>query len=261
MRVLEREGIPVDLVVGCSGGSIYAATIALGWSAEAASQATTRLWTRSVTSKRNTRGILQLLMPRLFGFDESFGLVDDSLIRSRLDAAFGSTRIEDSAIPMILTATDLFSGALVELTEGSLVEAIRGSISIPYIFAPHRMGDRYLVDGYLSDPLPVGAAIKAGADLILAMGFESPNQREISSLMRYNFQLSSITSNNLLRTNFAFHNLAHHSEIIPIIPEFAERIRLFDTDKIPQIIAAGEKAAEAEMGYIKKFLARPHDSQ
>ena len=74
--------------------------------------------------------------------------------------------------------------------------------------------------------------------------------------MRYNFQISSVTSNNLLKTNYAFHNLAHHSEIIPILPEFEYHIKLFDTDKIPYVIEEGERAAEKQLPYIKLLLAR-----
>jgi NTE family protein len=116
------------------------------------------------------------------------------------------------------------------------------------------VGERVLVDGYLSDPLPVGVAIRAGADVIVAVGFESDYQDHITSLPRFAFQISSITSNNLLRTNFAFHNLVHHADVIPIIPSFSERIRLFDTDKIPLIVAEGERAAEAALDQIRSAL-------
>jgi NTE family protein len=130
------------------------------------------------------------------------------------------------------------------ISEGAIEDAVRASISIPYIFPPKKLNGRYLIDGYQSDPLPIGVAIKEGADIIIAMGFESPYQEHVTSLMRYNFQIASMTSNNLLKTNYAFHNLAHHSEIIPIIPEFKHRIKLFDTDKLPYVIEEGERAAE-----------------
>jgi NTE family protein len=115
---------------------------------------------------------------------------------------------------------------------------------------------RFLIDGYQSDPLPIGVAIKEGADVIIALGFESPYQEQITSLMRYNFQISSVTSNNLLKTNFSFHNLAHHSEIIPILPEFKHRIKLFDTNKLPYVIEEGGRAAEDQLPYIKELLDR-----
>jgi NTE family protein len=256
MKVLARENIDIDLIVGCSGGAIYAGFIALGWSVERATEKTLRLWTREVTAKRNNKAILQLTLPRLFKFDESFALVDDSVFNRQLRAGFEDATFSDTRIPLFITATDLYSGEQVIISEGSIAEAIRASSSIPYIFPPHKIDGRFLIDGFQSDPLPIGVAIKEGADIIIALGFESPYQKEISSLMRYNFQISSVTSNNLLKTNFAFHNLAHHSEIIPILPEFKHQIKLFDTDKLPYVIEEGERSAEQQLPYINKLLGR-----
>ena len=133
--------------------------------------------------------------------------------------------------------------------------AIRASIAIPYVFRPWSVNGRMLVDGFMSDPMPVGVAIKQGANIIVTMGFESPLQPKINSPIRFAFQLSSITSNNLLKSNFAFYNLAHHAEILPIIPEFKDRIHLFDTDKIPYVIEEGERAAERQIPYLRRLLA------
>jgi NTE family protein len=260
MNVLERENIAVDLVVGCSGGAIYAALIALGWPVQKATEATLRMWTREVTGKRNMRALLQLAFPGIFPFDESFGLVDDRLLNRRLREGFGEATFAGTRIPLFVTATDLYTGEQVVMAEGTIAEAVRASMSIPYIFPPYKRNGRYLVDGFQSDPLPVGVAIKEGADLIIALGFESPYQERVTSLMRYNFQISSVTSNNLLKTNFAFHNLAHHSEIIPILPEFKYRIKLFDTDKLPYVIEEGERAAEQHLPFIKQFLNIPVES-
>jgi NTE family protein len=253
-KALRREGIDVGMIVGCSGGALYAAFIALGHSPEESQEMSMRLWTRDVTAKHNSRSLWQILLPNLFGFDENFGTVDDTLVMERFRAAFGDQKLEDAKIPLYVTATDFESGEQVVLTRGRLVDALRGSIAIPYIFKAHRADGKLLVDGYLSDPMPVGVAIKEGADVILAMGFESPFQENINSLMRYTFQVSSIMSNNLLKSNFAFHQLAHHSEVIPILPKFNQRIRLFDTDKIPYIIEEGKRAADEQMPYLKKLL-------
>jgi NTE family protein len=256
MRVLARENIAVDVVVGCSGGAIYAAQLALGWPVERATAATLRLWTREVTSRRRARAFWQVALPWLFKFDETFGLIDDRLINQRLHEGFGTATFAEAALPLYLTATDFYTGEQVVLSSGPVAEAIRASISIPYIFPPHRVNGRFLIDGYQSDPLPIGVAIKEGADIIIAMGFESPYQEQVTSLMRYNFQLSSITSNNLLKTNFAFHNLAHHSEIMPILPDFEDRIRLFDTGKLPAVIEAGARAMEQQLPRLAALLRR-----
>jgi NTE family protein len=62
-------------------------------------------------------------------------------------------------------------------------------------------------------------------------------------------------TNNLLRSNFAFHSMAHHAEVIPIIPTFPERIGLFATSKIPMIIEQGERAALEQVPYLRKLLS------
>jgi NTE family protein len=253
--VLTREGIEIDMVVGCSGGAMYAALMAAGYPAERVVEMSTKLWTNDITKKRDNASMRKALFPKLFKFDERFGMRDDRLVLETLQKAFGDLSFETMKIPLHLTATDFHTGEQVVLSSGSLVDAIRSSIAIPFIFRPWPVDGRMLMDGFMSDPLPVGVAIKEGADVIIAMGFESPYQTRIDSPARFAFQLSSVMTNNLLKSNFAFHNLAHHSEVILIVPTFSQRIRLFDTDKIPSIIADGERAAEAQLPYLKRLLA------
>ena len=76
--------IPIDMVVGCSGGALYAACIALGYDVPTAERKTRELWTKEITKKRNTRALLSAMLPRVFGFDERFGLVDDGIVMERL---------------------------------------------------------------------------------------------------------------------------------------------------------------------------------
>jgi NTE family protein len=253
-KVLDREGIGVDLVVGCSGGSIYAAFIALGIDVQAAEEMTRRLWTSELTKRRHYPSLLRAMLPQIFPFRESFGLVDDRLILDRLQIAFGSRTFQDARIPLYLTATDFHNGEQMVFSSGKLVDAIRASIAIPYVFRPWPIDGRLFVDGFLTDPMPVGVAIKHGANVIVTLGFESPYQRRTTSVLRFAFQLSSIMSNNLLRANYAFHNLAHHTEILPIIPQFRESIHLFDTHKIPYVIEEGERAAEQQLPYLRRLL-------
>lgn len=255
LKVLDREGIAIDLIVGCSGGSLYAALIALGHSAAEAEEMTRRLWTRELTKRHNYRSFLSAVLPKMFGFSEQFGLVNDALIVDRLHAAFGESVFEDTRIPLFLTATNFHTGEQAVFSQGSIVDAIRASIAIPYVFRPWKIGNHLYVDGFLSDPMPVGVAIKHGANVIVTMGFESAYQPRATSVLRFAFQLSSIMSNNLLRANYAFHNLAHHTEILPIIPQFRESIHLFDTDKIPYVIEEGERAAEQQLPYLRRLLA------
>jgi NTE family protein len=259
-KVLAESGIGVERVVGCSGGALFATLIAMGFDAEKSRDLTLRLWTKEIAAKRNTRAMLSALAPKLLGFKASrFGMRDDATINHRLHEAFGDLQIEDTPIPLHITATNFKDGELVDLSRGAATQAIRASLAIPFAFAPVELNGQLLVDGYVSDPLPISVAIKHGARVIVAVGFESPMMEHINSAGRFAMQLSSIMSNNLLRARYAFNSVAHHAEVITIIPEFTQRIRLFDSDKVPYIIEAGADAAREQIGYLRRLLAE--DSQ
>ncbi len=255
IRVLDRERIPIDLLVGCSAGSIFAALTAAGHDSDAAEDLAQRLWTHDLTAERDRGALLRLLLPRLLGFNEHFGLRRDRGVMTRLQQVFGASRFDELQIPMRVTATDFHTGEQMVFRSGSLTDAIRASIAIPFIFKPWEIGGRLYVDGFVSDPLPVNVAISEGAEIILAMGFESPHHQEVRSPVRFAFQLSSIMTNNLMRSRYALHHLTRYSEVIPVMPEFREHIGLFDATKIPYIIAEGARATEEILPRLTAMIA------
>jgi NTE family protein len=253
-RVLQREGIDLSMVVGTSGGSIYASSMAIGHTVDESTALTQKLWTSEITSKTNWKGLLGAFMPRLFGFDGGFAMLDAGPLERALKIGFGKTTFADAKLPLYIVATDLMNGERVVLKEGSIADSIRASAAIPYVWKPFEINGRRLVDGCVSDPMPVAVAMQEGADVILTLGFESPYPNQIRSASRYAFHVTSVYTNNLLRANFAFNNLAHHAEIIPIMPDFDRPVRLFDTHLIPYVIEQGALAAEAELPYLRKLL-------
>jgi NTE family protein len=253
-RVLQREGIELDMVVGASGGSIYATSMAIGHTVDQSTELTQKLWTSEISSKTNWKGMLAAFMPRLFGFDGGFAMLDDGPINRALRRGFGELTFADAKLPLYIVATDLMNGERVVLKDGVLADAIRASTAIPYVWTPKEIGGRRLLDGCVSDPMPVGVAMQEGADIILTMGFESPYPNQIKSASRYAFHVTSVYTNNLLRANFAFNNLAHHTEILPIIPNFDRPVRLFDTHLIPYVIEEGARAAEEQLPYLHRLL-------
>lgn len=254
-EVFAAEGIPLDLLVGCSGGAVFATATALGWSIEEATEVTLRCWDRRTTSQPRRRALLEAALPGLFGFSEKFAFRDDRLLRGRLQEAFGDRTFADVRTPLFIAATDFHTGEQVVLNQGPLWEAIRASAALPFVFAPWPIGDRLLMDGFLSDPLPVNVAMREGAGVIVAMGFESPRIKRFTSPARVALQLTGVMSNNLLRSRFAFHNLSHHSEVIPVLPEFREqKVSIFDTTKIPYVIEEGRRAAAEHVPYIRRLL-------
>ena len=253
-RVLQREGIDLDLVVGCSGGSLYAAMMALGADRDEVERLNRTLWTREVTRGRDLGSLASVFLPKIFPFTDRFSLIKDEALNRNLNGAFGDRTFAETLMPLHISATDLHTGEGVVLSRGRIFDAIRASIAIPYVWSAWQVDGRWLVDGCLSNPLPVDVAIREGADIILAMGFEAAYPRRIKSATRYAFQINSVYTNNLLRASYSFHNLAHHAEILPILPDFERPVGLFDTGAFSYVIEQGERAAEEQMPYLRQLL-------
>ncbi len=256
-KVLASEDIHFDLLVGCSGGSLYAASMAMGFSFQESIENTKRLWNHSITRERNWRALAGMLLPGPFGFDSRFGMISDRQMLNSFRAVFGDRTFADATTPLYIAATDFETGETVALHEGRLVDALRSSVAIPFIWSAWPHDGHLLIDGAASNPLPVDIAIREGADIILAIGFQSPLPRQVKSISRYAFYVNGLMTNNLLNSNFAFHNAVHHAEIIALFPEFDRPVRLFDTDLIPYVIECGEAAMRQQLGYVKRLLESP----
>lgn len=256
VKALADAGIGIERVVGCSAGAVFAALVSFGYSLEESKAVTMRLWTRELRGRGSPLTLLRSAAARLFGGGATgFVQSDERPPLGRLAAEFGDRRIDAAALPLHLTATDFITGDLVEWTSGSLVEGIGASLSLPPAFAPRPFGDRLLVDGSLADPLPVSVAIKHGARVIVAVGFEHPRQKRVGRAGRVTGQLNAILANNLLRAKLAFHSTAHHAEMIIVFPEFKHRAGQFGKDKLAGIVDGGEQAALQQMPYLHHLLA------
>jgi NTE family protein len=253
-KVLEKEDIQFDMMVGCSGGSIYATAMATGFSLQECIENTKKLWNRSITKQRNWRALASVLLPGVMNFNHQFSMMSDVPMLRSFQSVFGDKTFADTKIPLYIMATDFETGESIAQHEGRLVDALRASVAIPFIWSAWQHNGRLLFDGAASNPLPVDVPIREGIDIILAMGFQSPLPSKIKSVSRYAFYINSLMTNNLLNANFAFHNAVHHAEIISIFPEFERSIRLFDIDQIPYVIEQGEKAMIEQLPYVKRLL-------
>lgn len=251
-KVLAREGVPVDVVVGCSGGSIYTAGMALGYDVADAERRTHVMW-RDLFDRYHLPSLLRLLFPRRLRFSERVGLLDDRRVSAVVRDVFGDATFGDCRIPLFVAATDYDTGEKVTIETGRIADAVRASVSLPLLLRPAEVDGRLLVDGGMSNPLPIDIAVREGCDVILAMGFEN-HAPPVAGLGSALGRVSTIVTNHLLRATYAFYSAAHHAEVIPIIPELDRRIGIRDADAIPALIAAGERAAEAELPYLWRLL-------
>ncbi len=157
LEVLEREGIPVDMIAGTSAGALVGALYAQGKDASLIGDLALDL------SRKRLASLVDLALPKT-------GFIGGKKIKEQLELFIGrDTKFSDLRIPLACVATDIVTGEEVIFDQGSVLEAIRASISIPAIFTVVKWQGRYLVDGSLVNPVPVDVVKRMGADFIIAV--------------------------------------------------------------------------------------------
>ena len=239
---LAREGITPDLIVGCSSGALFGATIAMGMRADEALATAVDLWSAELTQKKRWRAYPQLVVPKLTGFDVDFALRDNSLIAGRLQSAFGNLQVEDLPTPLRVAATDAVTGSQVLLNRGRLTQALLASMAVPFLFPSVVIDGRRLVDGVISDPLPVGAAQEA--EVVIALGFDGAMPRRADRPSRMAAQTTTALINNLMHARLAAAR-ARGQRIVCLDLVLERRVGLWETGAMPYLCEAGRRAAEA----------------
>ena len=192
LKVLERERVPVDVVVGTSMGAIIGGLDASGMGAAALEAELVKLNWDSVFAVRVDRQ--QLSQRRK---EEDFEIspviemgVNNGEFRVPLGALSGRgletllrrftlpvrnvTDFDTLPIPFRALATDMESGQPVVLSFGALALALRSSMSVPGVFAPTDVDGRILGDGGLVNNLPLDVARTMGVDLVIALNVGTP---------------------------------------------------------------------------------------
>lgn len=160
MRALAEAGFKADVICGTSIGALVGAAEASG--------SLDRL-------EEFARGLTQLSVARMIDIDvTSGGLITGAAIIKALSGLGYADRIQDMDRPFMAVATDFYAGREVWLREGKLLEAIRASIGIPGIFAPVLHEGRWLLDGGMTNPIPVSGARALGAEVTIAV---DPNSK------------------------------------------------------------------------------------
>lgn len=257
-KVLREAGIPIDLVVGSSGGALFGGAFAAGADPDALERAVPRFWRRELFRDYGYGQLFKMFSPRLLRFDEHFGIIKGESVRRLLTHLFGRTRFEDLPIPLRVVATDLQNGEAVVLRSGSMVEAIRASIAIPVLFPPYRVNGRWLLDGAVCAPLPIEHAIAEGAEVIIAMGFPSALHSRIDGPLRLVTQLMRISGNRLYRAELAYHARNPNVEVVSVEVACDAQIGMRDVHEIPNLVALGEQAARRQLPYIRRTLDTFH---
>ncbi|AMY69792.1 MULTISPECIES: patatin-like phospholipase family protein [Frigidibacter] len=160
LRALDEIGIRPDVVCGTSMGAVVGAAYASG---------------ALDALEHYANALTQIRVRRMLDVNlASGGLIEGKhIVRLLCDLGFKPT-FSEVDLPFVAVATDMAQGREIWLRSGNLVEAVRASIGIPGIFSPVWAEGRWLLDGGMSNPVPVSACRALGAEVIIAV---NPNSR------------------------------------------------------------------------------------
>lgn len=178
LRVLEREGIPIDGIVGTSIGAIVGGLYAAGVKVDEIQH---RMLNRSLLKAYQTVPIpVRVAMipiffvPRLLGHQPLDGLYKGNRFRNYLNNAVPESdrKIETLPIPFVAVASNLLDAKPYSISRGNLGLAIQASSAIPVLRRPVEMNGLLLVDGGLQANLPAKQAKELGADIVIAVNVD-----------------------------------------------------------------------------------------
>jgi NTE family protein len=251
IRALREAHVPIDLIGGCSMGSIVGAAVGLEWD-------DAEIKERLRHSFVNTNPVNDYTLPFL-------SLIKGRKVARLLEQNFGGLRIEELWRPFFCVSTNLTTGTLAVHRDGSLVDALHASIAIPGLLPPVIMGGDVHVDGGVMNWLPVdvpGAkrgtiiAVDVASDPAL-VSFEECNRvqawrflgrrRKFPPIVAVLLRAATVSGDSLTK-------MAHAEADILFKPPL-ENVDLLDWQACDQAIETGYRHAVEKLEQLGKPLA------
>ncbi|MBD9477877.1 patatin-like phospholipase family protein [Pseudoxanthomonas sp. PXM02] len=268
LKVLERERIPIDCIVGTSMGAVVGGLYAAGYSADEIQTILDNVdWNAELRDKppRSDRGMrrkeddLRLLGGIELGIHEGRiafprGVIQgqrlELLLRKLLLPVATVDDFDDLPIPFRAVATDIVKGEKVVFGGGDLAAAIRASMSVPGVFAPVKIDGRLLVDGGVLDNVPVDEARKLGAQRLIVSRVGSPLRTEegLTSPLAITEQMSSILMQREVEAQLA----TLGEQDLLLAPDLGD-IGSEQFNRAPEAVAPGVRAADAVVPQLQRY--------
>ena len=233
IKVLEEEGIPIDIIVGTSAGSLTGALYAY--------------YTNGQILEREARSLRVEDVFDFSIFSIGVGVVKGEKIVDFVENRIKVKNIEDLKIPFAAVATDLNTGKKVVFKRGSISKAIRASTSISGIFIPLVSGGQILVDGGVVDSLPVDVARDMGADVVIAVDVTASSTNfDIKNVVDIIIQTFNIMGSEI--------NKYKAKEADVIIRPDVGGLGIIDFSQKDYLILQGERAARMAIPAIREAI-------
>ncbi len=269
LQVLEEAEIPIDGIVGTSAGSIIGAMYARDPNAKAVtakviefleSSAFRRLNLRFEFESRSAREAKPSFVERLLnGLRKQLAMellfrrpaIFTAEILDRLVGGLvGDGRIEDSLIPLCITAMDLIEGEEQLLQTGDIRSAIVASSAVPGFFPPVKRNGRLLTDAGLINNMPVDGARRLGAECVIAVSLNN----QIDEISEFPTGIDVIFRNEEIGTKLINDRKKKEADVV-IEPDLEGRYWL-DFRESDRVVRAGEAATRAVLTAIRAAVGR-----
>lgn len=268
IRELERQNIQIDYIAGTSMGSIIAGLYASGMSVDEIEQAYRSIDWQAVLNDAPPRRDLSMRRKfdqAIFQMDKKVGIkngkinLPSGVIRGQKlelelqKLLMHSAEVKDFdklPIPFRAVASDITSNQAVVIGDGSMAQALRASMAVPGVFTPVKIDDSLLVDGGITNNLPVDVVRNMGADIVIAVDIGSPLLEigETASVITIAEQLTNIL---VRRTTDEQINTLGKNDIL-IVPDLGD----FSSGNFiesPSLIQKGETAAQQERARLAQL--------
>lgn len=233
IKVLKENGIPVKVVTGTSAGSIVGSLFASGMSPD------------RLELEAEILGKTDLVDLTL----STSGFIKGEKLQNYINRKVGGRRIQQFPIKFAAVATDFETGKAVAFNQGNAGQAVRASAAIPNVFQPVIIGRHTYVDGGLSQPVPVSAARRQGANFVIAVDISVRPSKNISQgFFSYLDQTLNVMSVSALQNELG------QADVV-IKPQVLDLGAVGGFDQKKRAIRLGEEAARAALPEIKRKLA------
>lgn len=233
VKVLKENGIPVKVVTGTSAGSIVGSLLASGMSPD------------RLELEAEILGKTDLVDLTL----STSGFIKGEKLQNYINRKVGGRQIQQFPIKFAAVATDFETGKAVAFNQGNAGQAVRASAAIPNVFQPVIIGRHKYVDGGLSQPVPVSAARRQGANFVIAVDISArPSKNVGQGFFSYLDQTLNVMSVSVLQNELG------QADVV-IKPQVLDLGAVGGFDQKKRAIRLGEEAARAALPEIKRKLA------
>ncbi len=167
IRALEAAEIKIDYIAGTSIGAFVGGIYAVNQLDDLEEFVTEIDWKTIVS-------LLDVEFP-------TRGLLDGEKIYDLIYSHVLDCNLEETQIPFHCVATNLLTQKAMVLKTGSMVNAVRASLSIPGVFTPFQIEESYLVDGGVINPVPVDVVKAMGSDVVIAINLNHPHSLSLET--------------------------------------------------------------------------------